>query len=301
MSVLVARGVVQTGRGRPPLTILREVSLDLEAGVTVLLGPNGSGKTTLLRTLAGLLPPVEGHVEVDGVALQDRPEQVRRLVGYLPQFPGVFRRLTVQQHLERQAAWAGTAPRAPISDILARFGLAAVAREPAGGLPAQARRRLNLALLWARRCRVLLLDEPTAGLDAEDRLRFWDDVVLLTRDPDGPAAVLVTTHLLAEAEEFADRAVILAGGRLAFQGTVALLKARADGRTWATPGEVVVPGALEVGMAPGDGARLWFGSAGEPRHAHMAPRAPTLRDGYLAVLEASGSDILPGKGGGGQA
>jgi ABC-2 type transport system ATP-binding protein len=282
MSVLLARGVVQIGRGGDAVRILNGVNLDLEPGITVLLGPNGSGKTTLLRTLAGLLPPVEGHVEVAGVALQDSPERVRRLVGYLPQFPGLYHRLTVREHFERQAAWL----RMPADPglALARFGLSDLATRRAGTLAPRDRRRVALALLWARRCRVLLLDEPTAGLDPEDRLVFWDEVIGFRREGEGPEAVLVTTHLLSEADAFSDHAIVLAGGVAIFQGQTERLRAQASGATWTlAPGAVMRTGVV-TGIDPVSSAQeVLLPVPGTPPPGSR-PRPPRLRDGYLATM-----------------
>jgi ABC-2 type transport system ATP-binding protein len=289
MSVLMARGIVQLTPGPAPDPILNGVNLDLETGVTALLGPNGSGKTTLLRTLAGLLPPEEGHVEVDDVALQDHPERIRRLVGYLPQFPGVYQRLTVAQHFERQHLWLERQGLRPstLRDVLERFGLSAVRHDPAGRLSLRDRRGLAMALLWARRCRVLLLDEPTAGLDPEDRLRFWNLVMDFLRDPEGPGAVLVTTHLMAEAEAYAQHALVLVEGLAAFQGTVDRLTARAEGRAVSVEGPPPA-GMLEVGVDVLSGDHLGLLGGRIPPPTDETPtlhrRRPRLLDGYLAVV-----------------
>ncbi len=283
---LLARGVVQYGRGSEAPIILRGVSLDLMSGLSAMVGPNGSGKTTLLRTLAGLLPPWEGHVEVGPAALQDDPAEVRRQVGYLPQFPGVFARLTVRQHFERQILWleeGETGAGERIEGALSRFGLWEAADYPAARLSPARRRWLALSLLWARRAQVLLLDEPTAGLDAEDRNAFWERMFELLADDDGPRAILVTTHLLDEVETYCKNVIMLAGGRAVFQGMVTKFKDRARERAVVlSPGAAVPPGALEVGLDMGTGGRQVL-ILGEPVGDGLRRRPPTVMDGYLVV------------------
>lgn len=284
--LMKVRGLVQNGRGAAAPEILHEVTMDLRAGLTGLVGPNGAGKTTLLRTLAGILPPVEGHVEVEEVALQDRPSAVRRRVGYLPQFPGIYRRLTVREHLLRQELWRGGRPAEDdVAEALRRVGLLSRADWMASRLSPSERRWLALAMLWVRRVTVLLLDEPTAGLDVEERLAFWDLLATLQHDDDRPLAILVTTHLLDEVSRFCSDAMMLVDGRMVYQGPVSGLAARAEGRTWLAPRGVVVPEAVDVGVDMGRDLRLVV-SVGEQASAQdggLLPRPPRLLDGYLVV------------------
>jgi ABC-2 type transport system ATP-binding protein len=294
MSVLTCRGLrVRRGSG----DVLQDVSVALEPGITALLGPNAAGKSTLLKTWAGLYPPAEGHVVVGEVALQDAPDTFRRVVGYLPQFPGVYRGLRVAEHVARHAAWTTPGALRAVAPLLERFGLTAKARWPADRLDAADRRRLWLALLWARGCRVLLLDEPTAGLDLERRIAFWDDILSLRRDDNGPEAVVVTTHLLSEVETYATRAIVLSGGRVAFSGTVQELveTARERAVTWEgpTPRDVV-----EVGVDPETGYQ-WGVVVGESAPSGLERRTPSLLDGYMVVVAAQGGQSHDRKRGGG--
>lgn len=286
---LFARGVVQVGRAEAgrrrnvdPPVILAGVNLDLPQGIAALIGPNGSGKTTLLRTLAGLLPVVEGHVEVDGTALQDAPGEIRRRVGYLAQFPGVYQNLTVAEHFERQAFWLTSGGLLDTDAALDKFGLGPLRDAKGKTLTLHQRRWLGLALLWARRARVLLLDEPTAGLDMEDRVKFWNLVMDLRRDPDGPQAVLITTHLLDEVAQYCPYVIALVGGRAVFQGPTAQLTDRARGRAfWVEPGRSI-PGAVETGVDGARGLRMAV-ALGRMPDAEVALRPPRLVDGYLVV------------------
>ncbi len=281
------RGLVQVGRGTEAPEILHEVTMDLRPGLTALVGPNGAGKTTLLRTLAGLLPPEEGHIEVGDAAMQDRPGAIRRRVGYLPQFPGVYRRLTVQEHVWRQQAWLmGRAPEEEdVRTALRHFGLLHRAEWAAGRLSGSERRWLAMAMLWARRVPVMLLDEPTAGLDLEERLALWDLLATLLHEPDGPRAILITTHLLDEVARFCTDAMMLVDGRMVYQGAVTGLAARAQGRTWYAPRGIAVADAVDVGVDLDRDCRLVV-SVGERDMGAAGPlaaRPPRLLDGYLVV------------------
>ena len=296
MSVLLARGVRWMTPGRSAAAVLNGVDVDLEPGVAALVGPNGAGKTTLLRILAGLLPPYEGHVEVGGTALQDSPSRVRQLVGYVPQFPGLYRGLTVLQHFERQRVWLPRAARGEsrpkLGDVLDEWGLGAVRHRRADRLSDPLRRRVALALLWARGVQVALMDEPTAGLDPEGRWQFWNQVVGSgNRERGTPAAVLITTHLLDEVESFASRVVFLKAGRVRFQGTVERLAQAAVGRT------VTMSGGRgthrqelwEVGMDEEGRTLALIGGRTPTLEQGWVSRPPTVQDGYLAV------DLLGGE------
>lgn len=286
---LFARGIVQIGRsaaggpqGREAPVILAGVNVDLPQGIAALIGPNGSGKTTLLRTLAGLLPVVEGHVEVEGTALQDSPSQIRRQVGYLAQFPGVYQNLTVGEHFERQAYWLSHGDLLDTETALEKFELGPLKDVKGQALTLHQRRWLGLALIWARRARVLLLDEPTASLDMEDRVKFWNLVMDLRRDAAGPAAVLVTTHWLDEVTQYCPYVITLVGGRAVFQGPTVNLAERARGRSiWVEPGRSV-PGAVETGIDSSRGLRMAVALGALP-DGDLALRAPRLVDGYLVV------------------
>lgn len=288
-TVLKARGIVQYGHGANSPEILHGVNLDLAPGITALIGPNGSGKTTLMRTLAGLLPPFEGHVEVGDVALQDDPQEIRRRVGYLPQFPGVYRQLTVEEHFVRQAIWLDyDTDSARSEDAIARFGLESYRTIPAGELDIPLRRWLALALIWARKTRVAILDEPTAGLDYEGRLNFWAHVLSLLRGTGGPQALLVTTHLLDEVADYCTYAVMMVAGRIVYQGLVQGLQDRARGRAfWVA--DRLPPGALESGVDAISGKR-WGVLVTGTMPPRTADRDPELVDGYLVVEQQWAED-----------
>lgn len=204
---------------------LRGVTFSVGPGERVgLLGANGSGKTTLLRAVSTLLAPDGGRVLVGPHDAATEPDAVRRQLGVVFQSVALDGALTVRESLALQAALVGLA-RAPaaerIEGLLRDVGLEARARDRVGALSGGLARRLDLARGLLHRPALLLLDEPTGGLDPLARADFWG---LLDRQRDAGSAQLVATHLMEEAEQ-CDRVAILDRGRLAALGTPAALKA----------------------------------------------------------------------------
>jgi len=191
-----------------PVQALDRVSLEVRAGeVLALLGPNGAGKTTLVKILLGLLKPDRGEARLFG---QDPAQPAaRRRLGATPQESGFPPTLRVREVLALVRAHYPDPEDAPA--LLERFGLAVLARRLASGLSGGERRRLSLALAFAGRPALVVLDEPTAGLDVAARRALWQEIKNF-RDRGG--GVLLTTHNLNEADALADRVAILHRGRL---------------------------------------------------------------------------------------
>ena len=201
----------------------RTVALDgfdlrVEPGeVVAVLGPNGAGKTTAMHALMGLLAPKRGRVSLMG--RDPRERAAREHLGAMLQISGVPETLTVREHLR---GFAATYPAPlPLDELLARVGLTEVARRPYGKLSGGQKQRLHLAIALVGDPRVLVLDEPTTGLDAASRRALWSIVrALLGRG----RSVLLTTHDLAEADALADRVVLLHHGRVLAEGTPTEIK-----------------------------------------------------------------------------
>ena len=205
------------------ITALAELSLELESGSTVaLLGPNGAGKSTLISLVLGLRRPDAGRV----ILLDGNPHdpRCRAAVGFAPQevsFPVTLRVREIVQLVARHfPAAAGT------DELLDAFGVLDLGRRQAGGLSGGQRRRLAVALAFLGRPRLVVLDEPTAGLDGEGRRAVWRAIAAARGEA---AAVLLATHQLDEAEAVASRVLALARGRLLADGTTAEIRARAGG------------------------------------------------------------------------
>ena len=209
---------------------LRDVSFQVQAGELFgLVGPNGSGKTTLLEILATLRRPTEGAARVGGVDIAARPHEARKLIAVVFQRPALDAQLTPTENLRHQGhlyGLAGPALRERSGELLDRFGVADRANDRVKTLSGGLRRRVELAKALLHSPRVLLLDEPTVGLDPGGRRELWRHARQL-RSESG-VAVLVTTHLLDEAEE-CDRVGILDRGRLVALDAPAALKAAIRG------------------------------------------------------------------------
>ena len=203
------------------LWAVRELSLRVGAGeVYALLGANGAGKTTALRCLATLLRPTSGTARIDGFDAAREPLEVRRRLGFLAASMGLYARLTARELLRYFAnlqGLAGDAAEARVEDGVARFGLGEFADRLCGKLSTGQRQRVSIARAVVHDPPALVLDEPTLGLDvlsSESILRFIEDARGRGR------AVLFSTHQMSEVELVADRVGVIAGGRLAAEGTV---------------------------------------------------------------------------------
>jgi ABC-2 type transport system ATP-binding protein len=259
---------------------LRGVDLELRGGITGLLGPNGAGKTTLMRILATVLAPDAGSVRLldrDPGDPRERAE-IRRRLGYMPQEPGFHPRFTafefvdyvaiLKEHTERRAR------HDEVRRVLALVGLEDVAGRRTRALSGGMRRRLALAQALLGEPELLILDEPTAGLDPEQRLRFRDLISRLGED----RAILVSTHQTEDVAALCPHVVVLADGATIASGAPSELVARAGGRVWLSAARD--PGAV-VAWRTADGRQRQVGTP--PPGAELV--APTLEDAYLLLLE----------------
>ena len=212
-------------------TALDGIDLTVPAGtILALLGPNGSGKTTTIRILSTLLRPDAGRVTIAGFDLRTRPMAVRAAIGLTGQYASVDETLTGRENLELIGTLLGQrrpGRRARAAALLDQMDLADAAdravRTYSGGM----RRRLDLAVSLCGRPRVLFLDEPTTGLDPRGRAGLWDTIRDLVAEG---TTVLLTTQYLEEADQLADRIVLLDQGRVIAEGTSGELKARTGGQ-----------------------------------------------------------------------
>jgi ABC-2 type transport system ATP-binding protein len=194
-----------------------------------LLGPNGAGKTTTLSIVCGLLRPDAGQVEVDGVSFWTDPDRARRLMGVVPQEVALYEELTGRENLEFWGRVAGLDARTAhnrADELLAALCLADRAGDPIKKYSGGMKRRINLGAALLHRPRLLLLDEPTVGIDPQARANILEFIRRLCADG---TAVLYTTHYLEEAEQLCHRIGILDHGRLLAEGTVAQLQERIGG------------------------------------------------------------------------
>ena len=208
--------------------VLDGVSFELGRGqVLALLGANGAGKTTTLNCMLGITP-FEGSIEIDGISVERAGKRARRLVGYVPQTPALGENETCRQSLRFLAELKG-APAARVDAMLELVNLAPQRDMRIGSLSGGMRQRLALAAALLADPPLLLLDEPTASLDAESRREFH---ALVTRLRDEGKTIILSTHAVERLDELADRALVLDAGRVVFDGTPGELSERARRRRY---------------------------------------------------------------------
>jgi len=269
---------------------LREFSLDLGPGVVGLLGPNGAGKSTLMRILATVSRPSEGRVTWNGIDTSTNPNAVREILGYLPQDFGVYPRLTPVEFLGYLAAAKGL-PIAParnrIDELLILVNLTEVRNQPLGGFSGGMRQRVGIAQALLNDPRFLIVDEPTAGLDPEERVRFRDLLTTLSDD----RIVLLSTHIVSDVEAVASSIALIAEGQLIRHATPESLLRGLDGRVWEWVVESdEVEEARRKWLVTGtvrraDGVHMRIVSAAPPS-PDARPLSPVLEDVYLEAIGA---------------
>ena len=274
-------------RGKP--RALDGLSLELGPGVLGLLGPNGAGKSTLMRILATITRPTAGRVLWNGVDIAQKPDELRRELGYLPQDFGVYPNLTAAEFLDYLAAARGLSAaqaRRRIEELLVMVNLVEARHRPLGGYSGGMKQRLGIAQALLNDPRLLIVDEPTVGLDPEERVRFRN----LLSDLSGERIVILSTHIVSDVEAVATDIAIMNGGRLLSRGTPESLLQSVEGRVW----EWVVPSAelaavrerfrISGALRRSDGVEV-RAVADTPPAAGARPVAPTLEDGYLWAIE----------------
>ncbi|MEM7332274.1 MAG: ABC transporter ATP-binding protein [Chloroflexota bacterium] len=210
---------------------LRNFSLTLRPGIIGLLGPNGAGKSTLMNILATLLKPTEGQVLWNGKPIKFQPNRIRSVVGYLPQDFGVYPQLTAIEFLRYMAAIKGVRPnmaRRRIDELVSLLNLAQVAHRPLSGYSGGMRQRVGIAQALLNDPKLLIVDEPTVGLDPGERVRFRN----LIADLAGDRIILLSTHIVSDVEAIATQIALINGGQLlGFDSPEAILRA-ATGKVW---------------------------------------------------------------------
>ncbi len=219
---------------------LRAFTLSMTSGVLGLLGPNGAGKSTLMRILATITRPTRGQVCWNELDIVKHPNQLRQVLGYLPQDFGVYPNLSALEFLEYMAAMKGLdrrAARQRIEELLALTNLTTVARRPLGGYSGGMKQRVGIAQALLNDPQLLIVDEPTAGLDPEERVRFRG----LLAEISSARIVLLSTHIVSDVEATATEIAILNRGCLVVHDLPEHILHAVDGQVW----EWVVPsGAL---------------------------------------------------------
>ncbi len=280
---------------RPQVHALAATTFSAQRGMVGILGPNGAGKTTLLRVLAGVLEPSAGSVHYSGHTLRRARKFVSRWVGYLPQEFGLPNHLTAQQYLDYFALLYDVgdlhARRERVDRLLKDVGLADKRHERIGGFSGGMRQRVAVARTLLREPPIIIVDEPTVGLDPRERIRFRN---LLAKLAEG-RVVLFSTHVVEDVAVACRRVIVMSRGRIVFDGEPEALAGEARGRTWelrlaADEAEHLPPDCRVVDRVPdaAGGTRLRILNDTQP-HPNAQPAAPGIEDGYLQLVTRGGA------------
>jgi ABC-2 type transport system ATP-binding protein len=205
-----------------------DLSLSLTSGVVGLIGHNGAGKTTLMQMIATLMKPTSGTIRFDGVDIAKTPDAMRRRLGYLPQDFGVYPHLTAREFLQYFAALKGVRDGARIAKLLEMVNLRDQADRLAATFSGGMRQRLGIAVALLNDPDMLIVDEPTAGLDPEERLRFRH----LLSEIGFEKLVIVSTHIVSDIESMAEQIAVMRDGKLIAFETPDTILAKARGQVW---------------------------------------------------------------------
>ena len=271
---------------------LRHFTLELDSGIIGLLGPNGAGKSTLMRMLATITKPTEGKITWRGVDIATRPDPLRDVLGYLPQDFGVYPNLSAVEFLEYMAAIKGLpakTARQRIDELLQVVNLVDAARRPLGSYSGGMKQRIGIAQALLNDPQLLIVDEPTAGLDPEERVRFRS----LLADLAGNRIILLSTHIVSDVEATSAEIVLINRGSLLVRGTPEALLASLDGKVWnwLAPSDSLAAlkqSHLVTGTVRRAEGMLVRVVCEDSPHPQAQLSAPTLEDVYLYQVSHNG-------------
>jgi ABC-2 type transport system ATP-binding protein len=267
---------------------LKDFSLEVGPGILGLLGPNGAGKSTFMRMLATITKPTDGTIRWNEVDVVKSPDALRAVLGYLPQDFGVYPNLNAIEFLEYMAAIKGldgAFARKRIDELLQVVNLVEASKRPLGGYSGGMRQRVGIAQALLNDPQLLIVDEPTVGLDPEERVRFRN----LLSDLSGERIVILSTHIVSDVEATATHIVLINKGRLLCEAAPEELLKELDGKVW----EWVVksedlPALKQKHIISGtirrtDGVQVRVVSERQPEGSAQSI-SPNLEDGYLYFI-----------------
>lgn len=269
---------------------LQDVTLTIPPGMFGLLGPNGAGKSTLMRTLATLQEADSGSARLGNIDMLADKDAVRRVLGYLPQDFGLYPKVTAEDLLTHLATLKGisrASERKQVVDaLLHQTNLHAARRKQLGGFSGGMRQRFGIAQALLGNPRLLIVDEPTAGLDPEERVRFHNLLSEIGQD----VIVLLSTHIVSDVRDLCPRMAVLNGGRVLLTGAPEDILARLQGRIWSKFVERAELPRLQAEL-PLISHRLLMGRTlvhvygPQAPDASFTPVVPDLEDAYFAAIK----------------
>jgi len=272
---------------------LRDFDLEAKPGIIGLLGPNGAGKSTLMRMLATITKPSAGTVQWNGVDAVKSPDALRSTLGYLPQDFGVYPNLSALEFLEYIAAIKGldsASARRRIEELLVLVNLVHAAKRPLGGYSGGMKQRVGIAQALLNDPQLLIVDEPTVGLDPEERVRFRN----LLSDLSGERIIFLSTHIVSDVEATATEIVVINKGRKLQHAAPEKLLQTLEGKVWqwVVPSESL-PALKQKHILSGvvrrqDGIQVRAVSEAAPA-SDAQPVAPSLEDVYLHLVSQNGA------------
>ena len=267
---------------------INTINMTIPSGMFGLLGPNGAGKTTLMRILAGILRPTSGtiHIGEYDIHTERGRTSVKRILGYLPQDLGMYPDLSAREFLDYVGILKGMdnrkARRQRVEELLEIVSLSNEASRKLKTYSGGMKRRIGIAQALLNDPKLLIVDEPTAGLDPEERIRFRN----LLSDLGGDRTVLLSTHIVEDIAQTCRNLAILKSGKVVFQGTTAELVGETRGRVWIITTQGIKPeGNFTVVSTLNMGTTIQYRVVGElsPR-AGAVPTEPSLEDGYVWLM-----------------
>jgi ABC-2 type transport system ATP-binding protein len=273
---------------RSDLWGLRNFSLDIKPGILGLLGPNGAGKSTFMRMLATITKPTDGVILWNNIDVVRSPDTLRAILGYLPQDFGVYPNLNAVEFLEYMAAIKGldsTTAKKRIDELLELVNLKDAAKRPLGGYSGGMKQRVGIAQALLNDPQLLIVDEPTVGLDPEERVRFRN----LLSDLSGERIVILSTHIVSDVEATATRIALVNKGKLLCESAPEDLLGELEGKVWewsvssddltALKQKHIVSGTIRKS----DGVQVRAVSTTQPE-AQARNVDPNLEDAYLYFI-----------------
>lgn len=275
---------------------LNAIDMTIPGGMFGLLGPNGAGKTTLMRILAGILRPTSGSIQSGEYDLSSERGRtsVKRMLGYLPQDLGMYPDLSAREFLDYVGILKGMdnrkARRQRIEELLEIVALTNVASRKLKTYSGGMKRRIGIAQALLNDPKLLIVDEPTAGLDPEERIRFRN----LLSDLGGDRTVLLSTHIVEDIAQTCRNLAIMKSGRVVFQGTTSDLVGETRGKVWIITTQGIKPeGNFTVVSTLNMGTTIQYRVVGKlsPRAGAM-PVEPSLEDGYVWLMREQRSSTI---------